>query len=210
VRSSVIAIAAVVVLVATIAAQSPPAHVLSGTIVDTAIKPLSGATLTLTGPARRNATSDKDGKFAFGELPLGDYEVRVDLAGFSTVIKSVTLGESAKDSTGPVLIPMRMGTSAGQVTGIVRDAKGVLLASVSVDISSPDFSEKYRSTTTGSDGVYRFSDLPDGTYSVTFTREHFWTRRLDNVVLTNGSRATVDTNMAAGGDWTIEPIIGAK
>ena len=197
-----------VVLVATLAAQSRSAGTVSGTIVDTDIKPLSGATMTLTGPARRNATSDKDGKFAFGELPLGDYEVRVDLAGFSTVIKSVTLRESATDW--PVLIPMRVGSSAGQIIGVVRDAKGVLLASVSVDISSPDLSEKYRSTTTGSDGAYRFSDLPDGTYSVTFTREHFWTLKRDNVVLTNGSRATVDTNMRAGGDWTIEPIIGAK
>ena len=78
------AVAVVVALVATLAAQSRSTSAVTGTIVDTAINPLPGAALTVTGPERRTGTSDKDGKFAFGELPLGDYEVRVVFAGFAT------------------------------------------------------------------------------------------------------------------------------
>ena len=198
-RSSVVASAVLVVLVATLAAQSPPAHVLSGTIVDTANNVIPGVTLTLTGPERGNAISDKDGKFTFGDLPLGDYEVRAALAGFSTVIRSVTLGETAKDSTGPVLIHMRLGSSDGQITGSVRNTAGLVLAGVSVEITSPDLDEKYRSTTTGSDGQYRFSELPDGTFDVSFSARGFSKRQQKNVVLRNGSTASVDTTMNVGG-----------
>lgn len=117
-------------------------------VVDTSENLLPGVTLTLTGPESRNATSDDNGKFTFGDLPLGNYEVRAALAGFSTVIRSVTLAESAKDSTGPILIHLRVGNSDGQVTGTIRGTDGIVMAGVSVDISSPDLTEKYRSTRT--------------------------------------------------------------
>ena len=167
---------------------------LSGTVVDTSNTVLPGVTLTLTGP-ERNAISDKNGTFTFGDLPLGNYEVRAVLAGFSTVIKSVTLAESAKDSTGPVLIGMRPGSSDGQIAGSVRDTASALLAGVTVEITSPDLTEKYRSASTGSDGRYQFAELPDGTFDVTFSAPGFWKQQQKNVVLTNGSTASVDRTM---------------
>ena len=82
---------------------------------------------------------------------------------------------------------------------MVRDVSGALLAGVSVEIASPNLVEKVRVTTTGSDGRYRFLDLPDGTYSVTFGLPGFWMARRDGVTLVNGSSATVDATMRVGG-----------
>lgn len=82
---------------------------------------------------------------------------------------------------------------------MVRDVSGALLAGVSVEITSANLVEKVRATTTGSDARYRFLDLPDGTYSVTFVLPGFWMARRDGVTLVNGSSATVDATMRVGG-----------
>ena len=88
---------------------------------------------------------------------------------------------------------------SGVITGIVRDTAGGGLAGAFVEVTSPVLTEKYRSTRAGSEGRYRFADLPDGAYSVTLSARGFGTQRRDNVVLTNGSTASVDTTMQVGG-----------
>ena len=57
--------------------------------------------VTLTG--KRTATTDKDGKFEFPILPLGDLELRARLVGFRTVVWTVTIAEK----TDPLQIRMR-------------------------------------------------------------------------------------------------------
>ena len=93
----------------------------------------------------------------------------------------------------------------GQIAGSTRDANGVLLAGVFVEIASPALVEKFHSMNTGSDGRYRFINLPDGVYSVTFTFPGFWKQRRENVSLTHGSSAAVDATLQVGGEQ--EPIV---
>ena len=189
------AVGLVALLDVTLLAQSPPPGKLNGTVVDTSDNVLPGVSIALRGPESRSTVTTRDGAFAFSALPFGDYEVRVSLDGFATVVRKVTV----TDSIEALRIRMRVGRSGGEITGMVRDVSGALLAGVSVEVASPDLVEKFRATTTGSDGRYRFLDLPNGTYSVTFVLPGFWMARREGVTLVNGSAATVDATMRVGG-----------
>jgi hypothetical protein len=185
-------------------AQSGPGQ-LAGSVVDANDETLPGVTVSIRGQAQRTATTNDAGTFSFRELPPGDYELRAALKGFATVVRRVGVIES----TEPIKVRMRVGTSTGQIAGSTRDIDGVLLAGIFVEIASPALAEKYRATNTGIDGRYRFADLPDGTYSVLFTFRGFWSQRHDNVVVANGSAATVDAKMRAGGESEPVVVVGA-
>ncbi|HVG73564.1 MAG TPA: carboxypeptidase-like regulatory domain-containing protein [Vicinamibacterales bacterium] len=194
-RTIGVAIGLAALLVASLLAQSPPPGKLNGTVVDTSDAVMPGVSIALRGPESRSTVSDRNGAFAFAALPLGGYELRASLDGFATVVRTAIVADSIE----PLRIRMRVGRSAGEIAGMVRDVSGALLAGVSVEIASPNLVEKVRVTTTGSDGRYRFLDLPDGTYSVTFLLPGFWMARRDGVTLRNGSSATVDATMRVGG-----------
>ena len=70
---------------------------------------------------------------------------------------------------------------------------------VTVEATSPALIEKVRTTTTDTNGQYRLTNLPVGTYTVTFTLGGFTPQRHDNVVLSSGFTAPVNTVMTVGG-----------
>ena len=69
---------------------------------------------------------------------------------------------------------------------------------VLVEVTSPALIEKVRTATTDDAGQYRITNLPVGTYSVSFTLEGFTKQQRDNVVLTTGFTAPVNAVMAVG------------
>src|SRR5688572_7550020 len=87
----------------------------------------------------------------------------------------------------------------GQIAGTVRDPSGAVIPGVLVEVTSPALISKVRSATTDGSGQYRITNLPVGTYSVTFTLEGFTRQQRDNVVLTTGFTAPVNATMAVGG-----------
>src|SRR5687767_15113081 len=74
----------------------------------------------------------------------------------------------------------------GQIAGTVRDAQGGVMPGVTVEVTSPALIEKIRSTVTDTSGQYRLTNLPVGTYTVTFSLEGFTKQQRDNVLLTTG------------------------
>ena len=86
------------------AAQSSPAGKLSGQVVDTSDNVMPGVSIGLRGPESRSAVTDKDGRFAFGSLTAGDYELWARLEGFATTVEKVAVTEK----TDPVKIRMRV------------------------------------------------------------------------------------------------------
>ena len=105
-----VALAPVVVLLALLMAGctgGPPAGtpegasvgqdevVLAGVVVDTAIRPLAGATVTVV-PGDLNATTGVDGAFRFTGLEAGDYQLTVRRAGY---LDSVTTAHAGPAST---------------------------------------------------------------------------------------------------------------
>jgi Ca-activated chloride channel family protein len=88
--------------------------------------------------------------------------------------------------------------STGQIAGTVRDPLGAVIPGVRVEVASPALAEKVRSTTSDLNGQYRFSNLPLGTYSISFTLPGFATHKRDGIVVTNGVTAPVNATMAVG------------
>jgi hypothetical protein len=86
----------------------------------------------------------------------------------------------------------------GQIAGIVRDPSGAVIPGVLVEATSPALIEKVRAATTDDNGQYRITNLPVGTYSVTFTLAGFTRQQRDNIILTTGFTASINATMSVG------------
>src|SRR5262245_14704485 len=86
----------------------------------------------------------------------------------------------------------------GQIAGTVRDTSDALLPGVTVEVTSPALIEKLRTTTTDGAGQYRITNLPVGTYKVTFTLEGFAKQERDGILLTSGFTAPLNATMSVG------------
>ncbi len=96
------------------------------------------------------------------------------------------------------LLPAAAFAQEGQIAGTVRDDQGGVMPGVLVEASSPRLIEKVRSTTTDSNGQYRLTNLPVGSYSVTFSLEGFTKQQQNDVVLSTGFTAPVNAVMKVG------------
>jgi hypothetical protein len=86
----------------------------------------------------------------------------------------------------------------GQIAGSVRDTSDALMPGVTVEVTSPALIEKVRIGTTDGNGQYRITNLPVGTYKVTFSLSGFTKQERDNVVLTSGFTAPVNATLSVG------------
>ncbi|MBI1875733.1 MAG: TonB-dependent receptor [Acidobacteria bacterium] len=82
--------------------------------------------------------------------------------------------------------------STGAITGRAVDTSGGALPGVAVSIASPQMIGGARSTVTDDQGVYRFTLLPAGAYSVTFTLPGFNTLNIEGVNLAAGATMTIN------------------
>src|SRR5688572_15972488 len=97
-----------------------------------------------------------------------------------------------------MLLPASALAQQGNIAGTVRDPQGAVIPGVLVEVTSPALIEKVRSTTSDSSGQYRITNLPVGTYQVTFSLEGFTKQQQNNVVLTTGFTAPVNATMSVG------------
>ena len=68
---------------------------ITGTVVDDQGTPLPGVAVELTGPDTRKTVSDARGRFSFGLLAPGAYQIRFRLAGFNDVVQAATVQAGA-------------------------------------------------------------------------------------------------------------------
>ena len=97
-----------------------------------------------------------------------------------------------------MLLPAAVLAQQGNIAGTVRDAQGGVMPGVLVEVTSPALIEKVRSATSDQSGQYRITNLPVGTYSVTFSLEGFTKQQQNNIVLTTGFTAPVNGTMTVG------------
>ena len=107
-----------------------------------------------------------------------------------------------------LLLPAAVLAQQGNIAGTVRDAQGGVIPGVLVEVTSPALIEKVRSSTTDTSGQYRITNLPVGTYTVTFTLEGFSKQQQPNVVLTTGFTAPVNATMTVGALNVTETVVG--
>ena len=106
----VIAIWLLLQLVPSLIAQTAGMGVLTGKLVDSSGNPVANATVTVTsvdnGQAR-SATTGTDGSYRFDDLPLGNYRMKLEAAGFQTLeIPSGTV-----DGTKPSVVDEKLQAS---------------------------------------------------------------------------------------------------
>lgn len=103
-------------------------------------------------------TTAADGSFAASPLPLGECAVEVYRRGFAPHQGSVVLVEHPPE----LVVVLEPGAV---LTGTLRDANGRTISG-SVDLDPSDFPRRC-SQEVGSDGVFRFEDLPPGEVTAT-------------------------------------------
>jgi hypothetical protein len=87
-------------------------------------------------------------------------------------------------------------TTAG-IQGTVKDPSGAAVSGATLEAESPALIG-LRSTTSGEDGVYRFTDLPPGIYTVAVKARGFRTAKLEEIILQTGRLAIVDARLVVG------------
>ncbi len=85
----------------------------------------------------------------------------------------------------------------GSIQGVVKDASGSVIPGATVEAKAAAGSTF--STTSGSDGAFRFPSLPAGKYTVTATLPGFTTARFENVTLSLGQTLRTDFSLKVGG-----------
>ena len=80
-----------------------------GSVVNAALTPLAGATVTLeqNGRAVAKATTDAKGAFRLTGIAPGDYQVRTELAGFPATTRSLRVPAGPKSMTLPIVLSRR-------------------------------------------------------------------------------------------------------
>lgn len=173
---------------------SPALHAQAGTvtiqgrIVDGATgTPLSGVTVTLSGPAQQTMTTSADGVFSFASLPAGSYTLQASVTGFFGATATLSAGGGTLN-VGDLALSRDAPASSGTVRGTVTDAQsGQPLAGASVSVGGV-------STTTDASGVYTIANVAPGDVAV-------------QVALTGYVSVTGGGELVAGGVLVFSPAL---
>src|SRR3954453_7177574 len=82
--------------------------------------------------------------------------------------------------------------------GVIRDASAAVLPGVSVEAASPALIEKARTVVSDGTGQYRITDLPPGSYVLTFTLTGFTTVRREGLVVSGSGVITANADLRVG------------
>ena len=121
----------------------------------------SGATVTLSGAASRSVIADANGLYSFSGLAPGSYTVTPTKAGYSFTPASAPVSLTTADVTGVNF------TASGltyTISGAVAPAAGGAGATVTLSGAAS------RSVIADANGLYSFSGLAPGSYTVTPTK----------------------------------------
>jgi hypothetical protein len=88
--------------------------------------------------------------------------------------------------------PANAQQQTGAITGRAVDTSGGALPGVTVSIASPQMIGGARTAVTDDQGIYRFTLLPGGTYTVSFTLPGFNTLNVEGVTLAAGVTLTIN------------------
>jgi hypothetical protein len=111
----VLAIWLLLQLVPSLIAQTAGMGVLTGRVVDSSGDPVANATVTVTSVDNghaRSATTGTDGSYRFDDLPLGNYRMKLEAAGF----QSLEIPSATVDGTKPVVVDEKLQASAPTTT----------------------------------------------------------------------------------------------
>lgn len=93
----------------------------------------------------------------------------------------------------------------GTLTGNVTDPSGAVVPNVKVEALATSTGVSH-TTTTDSNGVYRFADLPEGSYKVTISAQGFNTVVLQNIAITVNNITRADSQLGVAQAQTVVEV----
>ncbi|MFD1933159.1 S8 family serine peptidase [Nonomuraea mangrovi] len=130
---------------------------LKGTVT-AAGSPLSGATVSVTGPISRTATTGQDGGYSLPRLVPGDYQITVTRFGYEQATATATIVAEQSVTRDLSLTPKASGVVSGTVATAGTPEAGATVAARGTPVSA----------VTDAAGRYRLT-LPHGSYELTVT-----------------------------------------
>ena len=85
---------------------------------------------------------------------------------------------------------------AQTIAGVVRDTSGAILPGATVEAASPTLIEKVRVTITDDTGQYRMTEVPPGTYRLTFSLPGFTRVVREGVSVSGAGVTTINADLA--------------
>src|SRR5688500_7083203 len=98
---------------------------------------------------------------------------------------------------GSLLFPLAAHAQA-TLAGTVRDTSGAVLPGVTVEAASPALIEKVRLAVTDSSGQYRITELPPGSYALTFSPSGFSASRREGVTVSGSGVIPINADLRVG------------
>ena len=81
------------------------------------------------------------------------------------------------------------------IAGVIRDASAAVLPGVSVEAASPVLIEKTRTVVSDGTGQYRITDVPPGTYVLTFSLTGFTTMKREGLAVSGSGVVTANADL---------------
>ena len=106
-------------------------------------------------------------------------------------------------AAGILLLPS-LAFAQATIAGVVRDTSAAVLPGVSVEAASPALIEKTRTVVTDGTGQYRITDLPPGSYVLTFSLPGFSTVKRDGLDVLGSGVMAVNVELRVG---TVEETV---
>jgi len=100
-------------------------------------------------------------------------------------------------AAGVLLLP-GLASAQATIAGVVRDASAAVLPGVTVEASSSALIEKSRTVVTDGTGQYRITDLPPGSYALTFSLPGFSTVKRDGLDVSGSGVIAVNVELRVG------------
>lgn len=197
-------------------ALKPLQGLIAGTVTDNRNRPLAGATVTILGPDGTpvaSATTGDDGSFILLGVPAGTYTLRASLADYRHADRpNVRVGNGQVLKMAFKLVPLY-----NAITGRITDPRGRPVADARVVVTD-SAGNTVASALTAADGTYTAGRLPDGTYTVTVSKEDFKPLVFRNVRLKDGQVARLDGKLTPSvgslvgqvTDSRRQPVAGAR
>ena len=98
---------------------------------------------------------------------------------------------------GILLLPS-LASAQATIAGVIRDASAAVLPGVTVEASSPVLIEKSRTVVSDGTGQYRITDLPPGTYELTFSLTGFSTVKREGLAVSGSGVITSNADLRVG------------
>lgn|GEM_PF-343832 len=146
------------------------AGTIEGKVTSSEGKPLGGATVTVSGPARplvtETSTSGQVGTYKVPGLQVpGTYALTFSLPGYESETVGVSLARKNPSASIDVHLPLATGVVSGEVTD-ASTGKGLAGVMVSVTDGAHNFTTF---STSSPVGYYQLAQLPAGTYTVSYS-----------------------------------------